>query len=560
MQQQQAMAQQQGMVQQSLTQTLKFPQSLMASPPHGPQLLGTSLGSQLANQIPAQQMPPQIAHQLGPNMGGGMSGQLSPSIQGSQFGLPMTNHFIPQRVSRAIKIVDPNTHEELRFDTLKRGDLSVDSGLSTSCLGTAGLAVRVPTNNGPQRGVGYSPPLPHQMAPGNMAFFGHTYVHPPPSFYQAGQSKACVLAGGLPSNSPTLRLSYPGAPPAQCPRFVGHTGVASIQSAPKLGSQPGPIPQLGSAGPAPNPSENLSNPNLGAIMVNPVTGPPLSTVPGTPAVILNSRLFPETIALEQRSVDLVAHPCPSASSTPSLLLPSPDLVTAFKFGDVDSLGTLTFVGKDNDEGLSAVSNGSNGHALTGSENTSILSPANVGVVASTNPSMDSVPVSHCKPTGSVVPPKQVAGSPDAMACGLKVGTSIGTGGAGMLGDKVKVDPTKCFGNQNSRKNNKKDRFRQQQQFQLATTTEVLEVLRGKNSHDHIPSGGLTLLESSPMSGPSITTASPIVCTPDMSKGESGGHSACAVCIPNELEEVKQGRGKGRKISTNDCVQGMPTEF
>lgn len=558
MQQQQAMAQQQGMVQQSLTQTLKFPQSLMATPPCGPQLLGTSIGSQLANQMPSQQMPPQIAHQLGPNMGGGMGGQISPTIQGSQFGLPISNHFIPQRVSRAIKIVDPNTHEELRFDTLKRGDLSVDSGLPTSCLGTVGLAVRVPTNNGPQRSMGYSPPVPHQMAPGNMAFFGHPYVHPTPSFYQTGQSKPCVLAGGIPSTSPS-RLSYPGAPPAQCPHFAGHTGAASIQSAANLGSQPGAISQLGSAAPGPNASENLSNPNLGLIMVTPVTGPPLPTVPGTPGVILNSRPIPETIALEQRSVDLEVPPCPSASSTPSLLLPSPDLVTAFKFGDVDSLGTLAFIGKDNEEGLSVVWNGSNGHALTGSDNTCILLPADVGIVASTNPSMDFVPVSHCKPTGTVVPPKQVTGSP--MACGLRVGASIGTGGAGMLGEKLKVESTKCSGNQNSRKNNKKDRFRQQQQFQLATTTEVLEVLRGKSSDDHIPLGGPNLLERSSMSAPSIAfTAAPSVYAPDMLKGESSVQSASPVCIPDEVDEVKQGRGKAMKICTNDSAQGMLTGF
>ncbi|CAM6045739.1 unnamed protein product [Sphagnum compactum] len=211
-QQQQAMPQQQGMVQQSSSQGIKFP-PMMAPPPHAPQILGGPIGS-LANSLSAQQMA-----QLGPQMGTVMGGHIPQGMPGSQYGPPTTNHLIPQRVNRAVKIVDPNTHEELRFDAKgKKSDLGMDNRPSTAGPVSTGVSGRLSSNGPPPQSrppsVGYGAGPHHQMVQGMPYFPGGPYTGTP-NFYQPGPLKTSgPSATGVPTgNPPPGRFSYPPPPP-----------------------------------------------------------------------------------------------------------------------------------------------------------------------------------------------------------------------------------------------------------------------------------------------------------------------------------------------------------
>ncbi|KAH7388238.1 hypothetical protein KP509_16G065400 [Ceratopteris richardii] len=80
-------------------QVVKYPQSIGGSPAMGPSL----------TVLPGQMAATQIGHQL--------PGGLAPGIPGAPYGFVSTNNpFIPPRTSSAVKIVHPETHEEIKFD------------------------------------------------------------------------------------------------------------------------------------------------------------------------------------------------------------------------------------------------------------------------------------------------------------------------------------------------------------------------------------------------------------------------------------------------------------
>ncbi|CAM6021361.1 unnamed protein product [Sphagnum balticum] len=232
-QQQQAMPQQQGMVQQSSSQGIKFP-PMMAPPPHAPQILGGPIGS-LANSLSAQQMA-----QLGPQMGTVMGGHIPQGMPGSQYGPPTTNHLIPQRVNRAVKIVDPNTHEELRFDAKgKKSDLGMDNRPSTAGPVSTGVSGRLSSNGPPPQSrppsVGYGAGPHHQMVQGMPYFPGGPYTGTP-NFYQPGPLKTSgPSATGVPTGNPSpVRFSYPPPPPGVS--FLPH--VVSVSVPAPVATQP----------------------------------------------------------------------------------------------------------------------------------------------------------------------------------------------------------------------------------------------------------------------------------------------------------------------------------
>ncbi|KAI5067404.1 hypothetical protein GOP47_0017932 [Adiantum capillus-veneris] len=82
-------------------QVLKYPQSMA-----GPPLMGPPLAP-LPGPMPATQLS-QMSHQL--------PGGLGPGMPGAPYGVPVQAPFIPLRTSSAVKIVHPETHEELKFD------------------------------------------------------------------------------------------------------------------------------------------------------------------------------------------------------------------------------------------------------------------------------------------------------------------------------------------------------------------------------------------------------------------------------------------------------------
>lgn len=526
-QQHQAMPQQQGMVQQGLTQAMKYVQPMMAPPPHGPQVLGTHIGSSLANQLSAQQILPQMAHSIGPNLASGMGGQLSQSMQGSQYGAPSTNQFLPQRVSRAIKIVDPHTHEELRFE-VKRGDCLKEIKPVTSGSGTPGLVGRLSTNGAAQRPpAGYNPSPSHQMVPGSMAFYGHPYSHPPPSFFQSVPPKAVAPAGGPPSNNSAVRFSYAGPLPGQIVPFAGHTGSACPKGSPQLG----PMPQLSSA-----PPEVYNKPPMAPTVITPIVVPS-ATLAGIPAVMANSR--PSSIgSCPMPSVGnnhlsmLNRRPAGLPASTSGLLAPCLTLPPlAFKFGDLDaSDSTLVDAGQANIESSLVTTNGQ-----------ASISPSNLGALATINMSVISSPVANCKFTAAS--PKPCTSSLSTGAVNLKPPSTADRGSSGLLGEIVKVETVKTLGIQNSRKNTKKDRLRQQQHHPsphlITPTLHVFEGQSDKNSSQLAPSTVLTSMEDLSLDGPSAIAASLQVLRAGMHDAQSGAEVTVTLHAPSISTSIQE---------------------
>lgn len=144
---------QQSLMQQNNGQGIKLPQSIA----------GVSLAGQLGGP-PLPTRPGQISH---PQLSGALANQMPPGLPGTQFR-PATNHYFQPRTSKAVKIVHPETHEELRFDlkTMK-GDSFLDNGLQAATAGVIG--------NGPQ-----SRP--------SLGYVGGSHYHMNTNFYHAQQS------------------------------------------------------------------------------------------------------------------------------------------------------------------------------------------------------------------------------------------------------------------------------------------------------------------------------------------------------------------------------------
>lgn len=527
----------------------------------------TPIVSPLANQLSAQQVPPQIAHQLGPSMGGGMGSQLPPGMPGSQYGPPSASQFPQQRASRAVKIVDPNTHQEVRVDKSKKGDSFMDSGPSTSGPGSAGLAGRV-SSNGPQPRppVGFNP-AHHQMVPSGMAYYNP--YHPPPSFFQQGPPKAGVPStGGPPTNTPGVRFFAPPLP-GQVP-FGGHPGAAPTPSGSKV-PHLGSMPQLGTVNPGPSPVEVLGTQPVSPIMINPLVGPAAATVPGIPAVIASARPVPgplpqlglnHTLSANGTPAGLVMPPAsPPAPITPSSVLPSPNSVMAFKFGDVEASGSAPVTSEEAAvEGPSVPSSSANGHVATVTESVSSTgSLPNAAVIGSLPIPVTSAPLTITRPNVTVVPPKQVT---SASAVSPKVVTPSGTGGAGTLGEKVKGESAKASGNQNPRKNNKKEKQQQRQQQHVQPLLPVLQVSEGQGDKN------LDKIVSAAAQAPAEkhTASLPGGYRSGLQRTQSGAHNSPAVYAPvkttsNKFEESKSIEKKsGGKLSSQGktCAQCLVT--
>ena len=503
-------------------------------------MLGTPIGSQLPNPLSAQPIP-QMAHQLGPNMGG-VGGQIP---GGMPYGPPPTNQFMTQKPkSRAIKIVDPYTHEELKIDPVKKesADVAPPSGLGTAVRGSSNGLIQ------PRGPVGYNPS--HHMSP-----YGPFYT---PVY--SGLPKASGFSGASLSSSPSVRYSpfNPAGHSGQGVTF-GHSGTAQVPPGPKVAPQLGAVPPLGSANPGPGPVEMLSTPPPVAPLIPVMVGPSPVTVPGIPAVIGNPRAIPPPVGMNPpiisngRPPSLTVPPVsPPAPLTPSSVLPSPNASIAFKFGDVEASGsTPVATSEASSEGSS---NGANGHASTGVESVNAsVGPQYVGVVGNLTSPGASGPVMN-RPSVTVIPPKQVTGSSNASGVSPKMMTPPGTGGAGTFGEKGKVEAAKSSGNSNSRKNNKKDRQRQQQQQQQqhqqqqqqAPHPANLQVSESdKNSDQLVSPGGQNSTDKIHMAGSGVSGS----LKPGLQRTQSGAHGSTAVYTPvkslgSKPEEAKSGNTKG----------------
>ncbi|MCO5579506.1 hypothetical protein L7F22_033361 [Adiantum nelumboides] len=151
-------------------QVLKYPQSMS-----GPPLIGPSLAP-LPGPMPATQMT-QMSHQL--------PGGLGPGMPGAPYGVvSVPTPFIPLRTSSAVKIVHPETHEELKFDyKSSKPDTFYDGGVSASpqsrMIGNGPSHSRPPSSyasgghhsvnqnvyGAPQNGPYNQPPVPHYYQP-----------------------------------------------------------------------------------------------------------------------------------------------------------------------------------------------------------------------------------------------------------------------------------------------------------------------------------------------------------------------------------------------------------
>lgn len=175
---QHALQSQQSLMQHNAGQVLKFPQS-MAGPPLAGQLMGHQLAS-LPGQLPAQQIP-QMPHQLS----GALAGTIASGMPGAPYGVvPVTNHFIPPRTSKAVKIVHPETHEELRFDSKSsKGDSLTDSGVSATAALSQGRVV----GNGPSHtrsSLGYVSGAHHQINHSVYSTLNGPYTHASQNYFQ----------------------------------------------------------------------------------------------------------------------------------------------------------------------------------------------------------------------------------------------------------------------------------------------------------------------------------------------------------------------------------------
>ncbi|KAJ7568258.1 hypothetical protein O6H91_01G025400 [Diphasiastrum complanatum] len=200
-------------------QGAKFSQPMLPSQ-HTGQMLPSHITNSMSGQL-NHQLPPQMGHHLGPQTSVPIGGQLPPGLPGPQYGPPVTTQYIQPRTNRAVKIVNPNTHEELRFDSkVKKNDSDkvLPSGSSPQ------LSARL-SNNGPAQpriGVSYGGAPHHQM---NVNFYPGVQVGPygptGPPFYRPGLPPSGLPppGAGLPSNPP---LRYGFTPPQGMP-FVNHS-------------------------------------------------------------------------------------------------------------------------------------------------------------------------------------------------------------------------------------------------------------------------------------------------------------------------------------------------
>ena len=303
-----------------------------------------------------------------------MGGQIPAGMSVSPYG-PPGNQFMTQKPkSRAIKIVDPHTHEELKLDPVKK-DSSVEI-VAPSGLGSAG---RVSSNGliQPRAPVGYSPS--HHMP---------FYYQTAPKVYQPGPglAKAGGFSGAPLSSSPPVRYNFNSPHPGQGVTF-GHPGTAQCHLVQKLPLSWGPCLRWGLQV-RPGPVDMLSTPLVGLPIA---LGPPPVTVPGIPAQagIANPRPNPPPLGMNPpimsngRPPSLSVPPVsPPAPLTPSSVLPSPTSSIAFKFGDVEASGSSVPVAGSDASSEGSV-NGANGHASTGVDSTGAsVGPSYVGSLSS----------------------------------------------------------------------------------------------------------------------------------------------------------------------------------
>lgn len=467
---------------------------------------------------------------------GGVGGQI-PGGMSVPYGPPPTNQFTMQQKpkSRAIKILDPNTHEEVKINPVKKesADIAPPSGLGTPVRGSSNGLIQ------PRAHVGYS--SSHHMGPSNM------YYYTP--VYQAGLPKAGGFSGAPLSSSPPVR--YGPFNPAHSGQGVafGHSGTAPVPPGPKVAPQLGAVPPLVSgANPGPSPAE-MSSTFPVAPLIPVIGGPPAVTVPGIPAVIGNPRAIPPPVGMNApiisngRPPSLTVPPVsPPAPLTPSSVLPSPNASIAFKFGDVEAPGSTPVA--TSEAGSEGSSNGANGQASTGVESVNAsVGPVHVGVVGSLTSPGASGPVMN-RPSVTVIPPKQVAGSSNASGVSPKMMTPPGTGGAGTFGEKVKVEAAKASGNSTSRKSSKKDRQRQQQQQQQPHPANPQGSDSEKNSDQLVSPAGQSSMDKIYVAGSGV----PGALKSGLQRTQSGAHGGTAVYTPvkslgSKPEESKSANAK-----------------
>jgi hypothetical protein len=467
---------------------------------------------------------------------GGVGGQI-PGGMSVPYGPPPPNQFMTQKPkSRAIKIVDPNTHEELKIDPVKKesADTAPPSGLGSAVRGSSNGLIQ------PRAPVGYNPS--HHMGPSSMYYYAPVF--------QQGLPKAGGFSGAPLSSSPPVRYGPFNTGHSGQGVTFGHSGTTPVPPGPKVAPQLGAVPPLGSANPGPSPVEMLSTPPV-APLIPVMVGPSPVTVQGIPAVI-NPRAIPPPVGMNPpiisngRPPSLTVPPVsPPAPLTPSSVLPSPNAPNAsvaFKFGDVEASGSTPVASSEaSSEGSS---NGANGHASTGVESVN----ASVGPQYVLTSPGASGPVMN-RPSVTVAPPKQVTGSSNASGVSPKMMTPPGTGGAGTFGEK-KVEAGKTSGNPNSRKGSKKDRQRQQQQQQQQQQQPYLASLQvpesERNSDQLVSPAGQSSMDRTPSAGSGVPGGLKL----GLQRTQSGAHGSTAVYTPvkSKSEESKVGNAKaGSKV-------------
>lgn len=189
--------------QEDFGQAVALPWSIASPPLAGQEVAAPS------TSLPAQQFT-QISHGIGPLFSGLSESHIS-ELSGAQYSLQATNHYCLPRTSRALKIVHPVTHEELKFDFKNiKGDSLLNSGVPTaastsvvrlddnssphmmhslSCVGEAPdqINMNMNTSSAHQSGT-----FPHLHQPGvSTAVIGTTSVR-----YSISKSSRCLSPSG----------------------------------------------------------------------------------------------------------------------------------------------------------------------------------------------------------------------------------------------------------------------------------------------------------------------------------------------------------------------------
>ncbi|KAL2612493.1 hypothetical protein R1flu_024185 [Riccia fluitans] len=457
---------QQGMVQQGLSQGMKFPQSMMP-PPHGPQMLSQQMGNPMAGQLSGQQVPSQMGHQMGPQMGGTMGGQLPPGITTAQYG-PASNHIHLQRPqSRPVKIVHPETHEELRFEPKKKGDSFIESGPPSSASASGGLPVRVTGNGPPQTraSVTYNSG-PHHTVVSNMNYFQpvQSGYAAPPYFQTVPPSKSGVSgAGGPPANAPPVRYSY-----GPQPTFMSHAGPIATS--------------VGKVGPPGGLGITITTSDMtpsSPLIVSPIGGPP-PPQPPTLAPVVPARVLPHSqpgghSAPSSNGRTPISVPSTAASgNTSAPVTPMASSVVAFKFGDVDESGsagatqTADIVSENsasNQMSSVNVSSSSIGDSTNGSHgiqtSDASLSRRDVGSRVS--------PATTPRPTVSVPTSKSASGPSAPSVSSPKVASSLVPVSSDKAKENAKPASISRENSTNQRKLSKREKAQRNQQQQQQLT-------------------------------------------------------------------------------------------